>query len=363
MTDKSELNPSSSQVDAARPYSPSWVDRFISWVDRLPGPAWASFLTLALLEALLNNAFRWLDGSLPTVTFDPFRLAEAFFAPFMLAAIYYLGRIANASLDTFKPILAVDQSELSTIRYELTTIPVRQGLIVGVLGLVLGILNVRADPAGYGLSEANATFTLVYVLIFAAFTSAVGFVFLLHTARQLSQVSRIHAMPKDIDLYEGSPLYSFSRLTVRTGITILILVYYLNYFVNNAQLQDAAVRGTPLATGVVVAGNVIAVSSFIMPLYGMHLRLARRKSKMIEDSNRRFRMSADKLHAAIDTDNLKAVDAMHKAITSLKIERESLGGISTWPWPPGTVRGFATAIALPIFLFLITRILDRFIGP
>jgi hypothetical protein len=34
----------------ARPYPPSWVDRFIDWVARLPFPSWLFYLGLLLLE-------------------------------------------------------------------------------------------------------------------------------------------------------------------------------------------------------------------------------------------------------------------------------------------------------------------------
>jgi hypothetical protein len=34
---------------------------------------------------------------------------------------------------------------------------------------------------------------------------------------------------------------------------------------------------------------------------------------------------------------------------------------STWPWERGTLSGFATALAAPIALFLLTRLLGRFV--
>jgi len=349
-------------LSGERPYSPSWFNRIVTAIESLPGPPWAYYLALAPAEALLNNALRWLDGSLQPGTFDVFRVAEAPFIPYMLAAIYYLGRTAISSIESFRPVLAMEKPAYEKIRYELATTPAKQGLVVGILGIAVGIMNLRNDPAGYGISDATSGVTNAYVVVFAVMASAVGVAFLYHSTRQLWMVNRIHAAAKHIDIFESTTLYSFSRLTVRSGIAILIMVYYLNFFLNTIQLQGSAVGVTPLTTGIVVVGNVIAIASFILPLYGMHLKLAQEKMGLIEQISRRFKTIFGKLHEAIDTDDMERVSAVNKAIASLTVERETLMRISTWPWAPGTLRGFVSAIALPIIIFLITRILDRFLG-
>lgn len=345
-----------------RAYSPSWIDRIVSAIDRLPGPAWIYYVALALAVASLANVLRWMDRSLQFGSFDPFRVSEAFFAPYMLGAIHYLGLVARASLDSFRSVLGIGESELSRIRYELTTTPARQGFIIGLVGVVAGILNLLSAPAGYGISEANAGYTYVYAFAFAAYTSAVGLLFFWHITRQLRHVNRIHAQASHIDIIEGSSLYSFSRLTALTGLAILVLIYFLNFFLNSIRSQDPSVGTTPLSIGILVAGNSIAIASFVLPLYGMHMRLARKKTMMIEESTRSFHKSASRLHAAIDEGDMATVDSMHRAMTSLNVERQSLDRISTWPWPSGTGRGFFTAIALPILLFLITRILEKILA-
>jgi hypothetical protein len=42
-------------------------------------------------------------------------------------------------------------------------------------------------------------------------------------------------------------------------------------------------------------------------------------------------------------------------------ELEFLGKRSTWPWSTGTFRGFASALLLPIVIFVITQIIARLI--
>ncbi len=55
------------------------------------------------------------------------------------------------------------------------------------------------------------------------------------------------------------------------------------------------------------------------------------------------------------------IDALTKAFTGLLAEREFVRRLPTWPWDPSALRAVASAIALPILLFLITRGLDRFV--
>lgn len=47
------------------------------------------------------------------------------------------------------------------------------------------------------------------------------------------------------------------------------------------------------------------------------------------------------------------------AIAALMRERELIKSVSTWPWDPRMIRGFASALLLPVFLWLITRLLER----
>ncbi len=329
MSEAADPSPNLGQTFGGKPYAPSWINRLSTAIEKLPGPPWAYYLGLTLAEALLNHSLRWLDGSLPRGTFDLFRLAEAPFFPYMLAVIYYLGRTATSSLESFRPALVIGENDYARIRYELTTMPAAQGRIAVALGIAAAILNIRATPAGYGVSDAISTVTYAYILAYASFTSAVGFAFFFYIARQLWLVNRIHHAANKIDLFESLPLHSFSRLTVRAGLAVLIMVYYLFFFVSSISLQVPAARITPLDMGILAMGNLIAIGSFVLPLYGMHVRLARERSRMIARSNRRFRASVLKLHEAVDTDDLEKMDALNKAMASLIIERDTLARIST----------------------------------
>jgi hypothetical protein len=60
-----------------------------------------------------------------------------------------------------------------------------------------------------------------------------------------------------------------------------------------------------------------------------------------------------------ETNDLSEADAVNKNISSLLAEREVIARSPTWPWSPETLRGFSTALLLPILLWLVFRVLEQ----
>jgi len=67
------------------------------------------------------------------------------------------------------------------------------------------------------------------------------------------------------------------------------------------------------------------------------------------------------IHRAADERDVSRADGLNKLLGSLIAEREMVARLPTWPWQPGTVGAFVTAIFVPIGLFLITRALERLV--
>jgi hypothetical protein len=65
------------------------------------------------------------------------------------------------------------------------------------------------------------------------------------------------------------------------------------------------------------------------------------------------------VHDSVDSGDMAQADALQKTMTSLLGEREVVSKLSTWPWSPDTFRGFATALVLPIVIWLVLRLLER----
>jgi hypothetical protein len=70
----------------------------------------------------------------------------------------------------------------------------------------------------------------------------------------------------------------------------------------------------------------------------------------------------DDLHTRVDRADLRRMDDLYKAIASLDLERTTLNKIPTWPWEPGSIRGVAAALLLPLAIWLIQQIAARWLG-
>jgi hypothetical protein len=174
MTVEAIVEPSTPDVQhPAQPYSPSWADLLIAWIERLPGPAWLFYGLLLLVLILLTNALQWRDGTLPLGIFHPVRVTEPFYLVYALALIHYLNEVARRALEGFRPAMEIDESAYTRLRYELTTIPARTGFVTLGLGAILGLLIVWATPADFGILAGSSWVTLIFEgLVIASFSAA-----------------------------------------------------------------------------------------------------------------------------------------------------------------------------------------------
>lgn len=350
------VEPSTPDVQhLSQPYPPSWADHLIALIERLPGPAWLFYVLLLLALILVNHALQWWDGTLPPGTFHRVRITDPFYLVYSLALIHYLNAVARRALEDFRPAMEIDESAYTRLRYELTTIPARAGLVTLGIGAILGILIVSATPADFGVFAWSSVVTLIFEgVVIASFGAATLVTLLYHTTHQLHLVSQLHRRATHIDLFQLAPVHAFSALTARTGIGL----YFFSLFIIAA---DPAMASHPVAIGVTAALMLVGTAAFVVPLNGMHRRLVEEKERLIAEANRRIVALIAKLHHQVDTDSLERSSELNSAMTALITERDLLDKISTWPWKPTTLRGFVSSVMLPIVLWFITRYLGQFI--
>ena len=346
--------------DAELPYAPSWVDRLIAWIERLPMPAWLFYLLVLFATLLIEHIVQWMDGSLPTGSISPALAAEAPYLVFALAAYQYLNTIARRALREFRAALQIADTEYTILEYELTAVPARPALVATLIGVVLAVSSLLSTPAAFGLYPGTSTATALILVLYIVIQSPFYIVLIYHTLRQLRLVTAIDTRVREINLFQLFPVYAFSALTARTGLAIVFLLYYSYFF-----LYYLNVRGsTPGFLGVVtlVVLLLVALACFVLPLYGIHLRLAQEKSRLLGDANRRLEFALSDLHQRVDSGDYDKVDGIQKTLSALKAEHDVLEKISTWPWKTETLRSFISIIALPIILYLISRFLGRLVG-
>jgi hypothetical protein len=345
---------------AGLPYAPSWVDRLIGWIDRLPLPPWLFYLSVVFAASLLQHAVRWMEGSLPAGSISIALVAEAPFLVYAPAVQHYLNATARRALQEFRPALQIDDAQYRILEYQLTAVPARAGLIASLIAITLGLLNLITTPAAFGLTSTTSFATAFLLVSYFIIQSPFYLVLIYHTLRQLRLVASIHAMVKQINLFQLFPIYSFSSLTARTGLSFVLLGYYIYYFFYHLNVRGS----TPgsLTIGAVVLFFLVALVCFVLPLYGMHLRLAQEKSRFMNESNQRFARVLSDLHQQLDSGEYNSVDGIQKTLAALKAEHDVIERISTWPWKSETLRSFISVIIVPLILYLASRFLGRFFG-
>jgi len=337
-----------------RPYSPGWMDRLIDWVDRMAGPNALYCLGLLVLQFGYVTALLWFNGKLPVGSID-LRLAfVVVVAPYLLWVRFYLDRVAVAALDAFRPVLAVSDPEFLRLRYELTTLPARTTRVVTSVAIAAFLLNAVLLPRSivfqYGSSLEAA---LIVIGPIALFTAAVVAVSIAQAIHQLRMVERIHALVGQVALLRAKPLYAFSQLTARTGVSFLLLAYYV------AAVRPDLVSNSEALEVALVAMVPTAIACFVLPLRGMHRRLAAEKDRALAKVASRIEAVFVRLHERVDQGILADADKLNNQITSLLAEREALARVSTWPWEPATLTGFLTTLVLPALLWGAQRVLER----
>ncbi len=362
VTSTSDLGPAASIQGAAagsadsRPYPPSWVNRLTDRIDTLPVPSSAVYLAIGVTAVIVANAQNWIAG---TVSFPSLTVELTYWGALgatLLALIPYLDRVAAASLEVFQPALEGADLDLGAVRYELTVIPARPALVVTGLAAGATLSGFVSNPVGSGVAGLPP---LAVALAAAGETVVLSLLFLLmyHTLRQLRAVARVHALAPHVNLFRPAPLYAFSQLTLRTAIAFIAIVS-TTVLVTSSRFQTyPVVIVAPFLAG----GITVAIAAFVVPLQGMHRRISAEKKDLEWQVGRRLEAAMADVHRAVDARDLSEADGLNKLLASLIAEREMLARLPTWPWQPGTVGAFVTAILLPIALFLVTRELQRLV--
>jgi hypothetical protein len=345
-------HPARSSPADARPYPPSWLDRLIGAIGRLPVPAPAFYLAASAIAILFVNAEGWIGGLVPPGTFDRTQSSYAFFLIYPIALVHYLDGAAHHAWRGFRPALDVDDETAARMEYELTTVPARPALAWAATGIILNNVSYVSDPVSMQMAGLPLA-TVVLRAVSESFLSAVVLVFVYELYRQLRMVSRLTSQATRIDLFQPGPLYAFSHLTVRAGIGITLMAAW------QLVTSPPELNATWVSVGWIAAAIVAGAAAFVLPLLGMHTRIAEEKDRLVTAAGRRLTAAIDRLHAVADAHDLSQADALDKLLSSLTRERELLARLPTWPWQTGTIWAFASAVGLPLGLWLVTRLLEK----
>ena len=310
---------------------------------------------LVVVEFLWLSSLLWWNRVVSFGSFDFTKVFLVLVAPYLVWVRFHLDGVASRAMDSFRPALSVGDAEFSRLRYELTTLPANVTRIVTLLAVVAYVVNAALLPewivAQFGSSRVVSAVMIAPV---GFFTLAVVAISTAQAIRQLWMVDFIYGLAANISLFRVKPFYAFSGLAARTGMSFLILAYFI------ATVRPDIVQDTPILKLIIVATVPTAVACFLLPLYGMHLRLVAEKDRMLAEASSRFETLLARLHQRVDEQIYDDADKLNHQISSVAAEREAISRLSTWPWEASTMTGFVTALVLPVILYVVTRLLGRF---
>jgi len=302
-------------------------------------------LGLPLLVLVVAELAGWLVGVRPVGTLEPSIIIPATLFAYIALAIVTMRRVALGAFETFRPALGDAVPDPDAIARSLGTPPLRPTLVA--------IAVFEAIITGSYLSSPSAAATVTDVWPDAGFvwftwiaSVAVFATIVVYAIHQLRIVTRLHAIAPRIDLFRPAPINAFSRLTVTVAIVLLPLMLF------GVQAENQLIQVPAMA--------VLIVASFALPLRGMHGRLVREKRRLLDASTSRFEAVRAQLHGAIDSGELDQAASLQAALAGVLAEREVIAKLPTWPWTATIFRGFASAVLVPILLWLAIRVLERF---
>jgi hypothetical protein len=338
-------------TDRSAPYPPSWIDRLHAWIDALPIPTLAVYLGAFLAVLLMGHAPAWAEGYVPVGSLDLFFSSPAMFLVLVYGAIHYLDRAAARAWGSFRPLVALDDEEAGRVAYELTTMPARPAIVCVGLGFLTAATYFALEYGKrFDLTRGPVTVIVGFVLTIVIFTGASALLY--HSLRQLGMIDRVHGRVQSIDLLHPERLHAFASVTASTGVAILALGYIGLVTSPDALANPQTLFWTVLTT-------VVAVACFFGPLYGMHGSIVAEKARRLETVGQLLDRALGDLHRRVEQGDLSDADAVNKQVATLLAERDALSRAPTWPWSPGTLGGFVTAIALPIGLWIVYRFLGQ----
>jgi hypothetical protein len=343
----------SRSIDAIAPGGHgSFIDRLIRGIASLPFGGWWVYALLLIGTGTWATVVRWTTGAAPVGEVDLATVTFTFFLPYWLAMIHFLDKSAEQALITFSPALGGSDEKLAFWRRELTSLPPRPVATAALVGALFGAFLVAGtQPSiyllfGSSLLETTLLIGWLIVLSFSAFA-----IVLYHTWHQLKAVRGIQAAAVEIDPFRSAPLFAFSRLTALTGIAYLLSVVY------GLAVNGEFTKAVGPAFLVYPTSIVPALACFVLPLIGMHGRLAAAKSELLAESDARIQAVRTELYRRIDTSELSGARDVSDALEGLTIVRDLIVRLPTWPWSPQLLGGFVTALLLPIVIWFITRAL------
>lgn len=342
------------QTEPPAPYQPSWVDRMFVRIEQLPIPALAFYGGLWALLAGIAHLVIWSDRSAPWGALDGRILLIALWTPYCLGLVAYLSRTAGRALDDFRQALDVSDHEFVRLRHEFAVLPARPVALANASGAVLCLVTLWTSPKIAAPLTRSSWLGAINVGI-AVIGVACSLVLVYQTFRHLRLIRHTYQRASRLKLFQENQLYAFSALTLRIGIGWLVIVY-------TGVLVFPGLLTSPLWLGTAATLIASIAASLVATLSDIHQRISADKARQLDEVHRLLETVFSRLNQHVREGQTQEVSSLREAVTALDLERNVLLKAPTWPWQPGTMATFLTALSLPLLIWLLQKLIGRLMG-
>jgi hypothetical protein len=338
-------------VQETRPYPPSWIDRLIDWLDSFRLPYLLVVILIYLFIVLVSHIIEWIYKGRPFGDLSYELFAYSLFTGEVLFFLKAIDRDAESALKQFRPLLDLSKDEFERLLFRLTTMPAKPVFVVTLMGIFFGIFMGFSTQV---FLSGSLSFSIAVIWDVSGFLIAdvLALLFVYRMIVQMRTVNQLYASTSEFDLFNLDPVYALSTHTAKISFILVFMVY------SNLLLAPGSIRiPSNLITTIVI--SIIAFVAFLLPLRGVNRRLAAKKSETLAKVNDRIKKAFSRLENDFDNSKLGEMDALGRALSNLQTQKAYIEAIPTWPWRPAALRGFLSAMVLPIVIWLVQQILDR----
>jgi hypothetical protein len=338
-------------------YPPSWYNRMLARVDRLPVPGWLVFILFGGLVILVEWLLVKLENPHQPVVLDPMIFVSIFQLVYVMILIMVLDGQAGGVLEKIRPALRLDDRQFGDLKARFTTMPKTAlrnltWLMIPVLGGMGAFLIVMGQSGSEALAANLPLFSQslggYFALLIFGLMWLNNLVFLYHTIHQLRAINFSYTHFTGVNLFNQSDLYIFSSLAASTaiGLSLSTPIWLL-------------MDNGPVNLVITSVFGLFSVVIFVWPLLGAHRILSDQKEQMLRQSNQKKEQLVQELFDRLERQDLNGIEALEKAFSSLEKGHAMLEDVSTWPWRTRTLRQIAGAILLPITIWVIQYFLSQ----
>jgi uncharacterized membrane protein YhdT len=348
--DPSEHN--SLEKSFSDPYPLSWVDRVNNSFrnSRVPSPF--LYLAIGIGAMLVGQIALWFYGITPRMLFDSVSFAVGIWVSLSLAFVHYLDDLARKALEDFRPALDLSNEAFAQLRFRLTTMPGRPLVLMNLVTALVTILANILYPDIFETLIGKEVQVHPILLVSAAALGVSGSL-IYHTIRQLAIIRSLYASAPRLSIFDAKSTYAFSTLTVSTALAWALILYL-------GILTVPGIIEHPVWVAVSITILLMIFISIGSVLLRINRKLTEEKDSLKKEVTNRLVKALSLVHQSQDKEDLIEIENLGHLVQTLSHERDLLLKIPTWPWRPGTVVAFISALFIPVTIFLIQELIRRF---